>query len=37
MTELHNVFVDNWDDLYPPIEGWRFNVKRLFRAATSSG
>lgn len=29
MTELHNVFADDWDDLYHPIEGWRFNVMRL--------
>jgi uncharacterized cupin superfamily protein len=24
-----NVFADEWDDLYPPVEGWRSNVKRL--------
>jgi len=28
MTEVHNGFKDAWDDLYPPIEGRRFNVKR---------
>jgi uncharacterized cupin superfamily protein len=24
-----NVFDDEWDDLYPPTEGWRSNVRRL--------
>ena len=24
-----NVFVDDWDDAYPQIEGWRSNYKRL--------
>jgi uncharacterized cupin superfamily protein len=24
-----NVFADEWDDIYPPVEGWRSNVKRL--------
>ena len=27
--DLANVFADEWDDIYPPTEGWRFNVKRL--------
>jgi uncharacterized cupin superfamily protein len=24
-----NVFADDWEDLFPPTEGWRSNVKRL--------
>jgi uncharacterized cupin superfamily protein len=26
---MSNVFADDWEDLYPQIEGWRSNVKRL--------
>ena len=29
MSETRNVFADEWDDIYPPLEGWRSNVKRL--------
>ena len=29
MTEVANVFGDDWQDIYPPVEGWRSNVKRL--------
>jgi quercetin dioxygenase-like cupin family protein len=29
MSEPRNVFVDEWDDIYPPIDGWRSNAKRL--------
>jgi uncharacterized cupin superfamily protein len=29
MTKLHNAFADQWDDPYPPLEGWRSHVKRL--------
>jgi uncharacterized cupin superfamily protein len=29
MTETQNVFHDAWDELYPPVEGWRSNVRRL--------
>jgi len=24
-----NVFADDWDELFPPVDGWRSNVKRL--------
>lgn len=24
-----NVFADEWEDIYPPVEGWRSNIKRL--------
>jgi uncharacterized cupin superfamily protein len=27
--DVANVYADEWDDIYPPVEGWRFNVKRL--------
>lgn len=26
---MTNVFVDDWDDIYPPTDGWRSNLKRL--------
>ena len=29
MSEVRNVFADDWEDVYPPTEGWRSNVKRL--------
>ncbi|HYY04296.1 MAG TPA: cupin domain-containing protein [Gaiellaceae bacterium] len=29
MTDKRNAFADDWDDVYPPIEGWRSNVHRL--------
>jgi len=29
MSELRNVFADEWDNPYPALEGWRSNVKRL--------
>jgi uncharacterized cupin superfamily protein len=29
MSETRNVFADEWDDIYPPLEGWRSNVRRL--------
>lgn len=29
MNEVRNVFADDWEDLYPPAEGWRSNVRRL--------
>jgi uncharacterized cupin superfamily protein len=29
MNDKTNVFADDWEDLYPQIDGWRSNVKRL--------
>ena len=29
MSEPVNVFADDWEDIYPQIEGWRSNVRRL--------
>jgi len=29
MSATPNVFADEWEDLFPQIEGWRSNVKRL--------
>lgn len=26
---MTNVFEDDWEELYPPTEGWRTNLKRL--------
>jgi uncharacterized cupin superfamily protein len=32
-----NVFADDWDDPYPPLEGWRSHVKRLVPAGHDLG
>lgn len=29
MTDVRNVFGDEWDNPYPPLEGWQSNVRRL--------
>ena len=29
MTEITNVFADDWGDLFAPVEGWRSNSRRL--------
>jgi uncharacterized cupin superfamily protein len=29
MSEVRNAFADAWEELYPPTEGWRSNVRRL--------
>jgi len=29
VTENANVFTDDWDDPFPPTEGWHSHVKRL--------
>ena len=29
MSEVRNVFADDWEDLFPPIEGWRSKYRRL--------
>jgi uncharacterized cupin superfamily protein len=31
MTDVSNVFAGDWDDPYPPMEGWNTHVKRLVR------
>ena len=35
--ETRNVFADEWDDPYPPIDGWRSRVKRLVGPGNSLG
>jgi uncharacterized cupin superfamily protein len=35
--ETPNVFADEWDDLYPPIDGWRFQVRRLVAPGNDLG
>jgi uncharacterized cupin superfamily protein len=35
--ESPNVFADEWDDPFPPIEGWRFHVKRLVAPGNDLG
>lgn len=37
MSETINVFADEWEDLFPPIEGWRSKVKRLVAAGGDLG
>lgn len=29
MSDVVNVFADEWQDIYPPTEGWRSNQRRL--------
>jgi uncharacterized cupin superfamily protein len=29
MSDAKNVFADEWDDLFPPVEGWRSRARRL--------
>ena len=37
MTEIRNVFADEWQDIYPQIEGWRSDVRRLVPAGHRLG
>src|SRR5207248_1693244 len=37
MTEKHDVFADDWQEIYPQIEGWRSNVRRLAPPRTALG
>jgi uncharacterized cupin superfamily protein len=37
MSETANVFTDEWEDLYPQIEGWRSNVRRLVPPGNTLG
>ena len=32
-----NVFADEWDDLFPPIEGWRSHARRLIPSGNDLG
>lgn len=29
MTEPRNVFADDWEELFPPTDGWRSNTRRI--------
>jgi uncharacterized cupin superfamily protein len=29
VSDLPNVFADEWQEIYPPLEGWRSNARRL--------
>lgn len=37
MSEKQNVFADDWQDLYPQLEGWRSNVRRLVPPGNTLG
>ena len=37
MTDVRNAFEDEWEDIYPPIEGWRSNVRRLVPPGNTLG
>ena len=37
MIDMRNVFADEWEDLYPQIEGWRSNVRRLVPPGNTLG
>ena len=32
-----NVYADEWDDIYPPLEGWRSNLKRFVTPGNQLG
>jgi uncharacterized cupin superfamily protein len=37
VTERLNVFGDEWEDLYPQVEGWKSNVRRLVPPGNTLG
>jgi uncharacterized cupin superfamily protein len=37
MSEVRNVFADDWEELFPPVEGWRSNTRRLVAAGGDLG
>jgi uncharacterized cupin superfamily protein len=37
MNDKGNAFADEWEDLYPQIEGWRSNVRRLVAPGNTLG
>jgi quercetin dioxygenase-like cupin family protein len=37
MSENANVFTDDWDDPFPPTEGWHSHVKRLIPPGNDLG
>jgi uncharacterized cupin superfamily protein len=37
MTDKCNAFADEWEDLYPQIEGWRSNIRRLVPPGNTLG
>jgi uncharacterized cupin superfamily protein len=37
MTDVHNVFADDWEELFPPTDGWRSNHRRLVGPGNNLG
>jgi uncharacterized cupin superfamily protein len=37
VSEKRNVFADDWQDIYPQIEGWRSNVARIVAPGNTLG
>jgi uncharacterized cupin superfamily protein len=37
MNGVANVFADDWQDLFPPLEGWHSNVRRLVQPGHDLG
>jgi uncharacterized cupin superfamily protein len=37
MTEIRNLFADDWDEGFPLVEGWRSSYRRLVPAGNSLG
>jgi uncharacterized cupin superfamily protein len=37
MTERPNAFASDWEDLYPQVEGWKSNVRRLVPPGNTLG
>jgi uncharacterized cupin superfamily protein len=35
--QIQNVFADDWEQLFPPLEGWRSNTRRLVPAGHDLG
>jgi uncharacterized cupin superfamily protein len=37
VSDVRNVFADDWEQLFPPVEGWRSNLKRLVPSGNRLG
>jgi uncharacterized cupin superfamily protein len=37
VTDQPNVFADEWENLYPQVEGWKSNVRRLVPPGSTLG
>jgi uncharacterized cupin superfamily protein len=37
VSDVRNVYADHWEQLFPPVEGWRSNVRRLVSPGNAMG